>query len=357
MCDTYVGADPSAKLPRYSDSLASCSPLDRIDTNELPREISRWTELPCELVSSIASQLGIVDLLSFRGVCKHWNSASFPASAQVESSSRREPWFLIYGEGSQCRLLSEPGKEYTINIPELDGAACLGSNTGWLLLLREGSMYFFCPFSRARISLPEFPRLEFINCLASFSSPPTSTDCTVAVVCQNDSSEVELFILNRGDVAWTKHEYAKKDFKKVVCGTYHPGDKCFYFVDDDKGLITFSTVRKDFTKYNIIWRPTENSKSEELPFYMRRGYFKERNMRQRLNLGEDVTISTCGTAVSIDGTNKIIFNECIKALVGSESNNIVPNESTNPPPEGSKSRSLNGIWIHPRFMQVQPDQS
>ncbi|KAI5335640.1 hypothetical protein L3X38_025773 [Prunus dulcis] len=93
--------------------------------------------LPPELLSKIADGLSLIDLLSFRSVCKAWNSASATASAQNESSY--EPWFLLYEEQSdQCQLLiCESGKKYTIsNIPELKGATCLASNQGWLLLFK-----------------------------------------------------------------------------------------------------------------------------------------------------------------------------------------------------------------------------
>ena len=105
----------------------------------------RWCDLPYQLLSLIADGLGLIDLLSLRAVCKDWRSASSEASAKVESMCPH-PWLLMYGEGSHCSLLTHEHKLYTLNIPELVGATCLW---GWLLPFKQGSMFFFCPFSGA----------------------------------------------------------------------------------------------------------------------------------------------------------------------------------------------------------------
>ncbi|KAF7149132.1 hypothetical protein RHSIM_Rhsim03G0050800 [Rhododendron simsii] len=54
-----------------------------------------------------------------------------------------------------------------------------------------------------------------------------------------------------------------------------------------------------------------------------------------LNLGEDVSIFTCGTYHG----DTIVHNENIEASKEGET------------------RKLKGIWIHPRFLQVPPNQS
>ncbi|KAJ7972878.1 F-box protein family [Quillaja saponaria] len=160
-----------------------------------------WSDLPPELLSKIADSLGLIELVSFRGVCKDWNSASSIASAQVESLSD-EPWFLMYGENSECVLLSNLGTKYIMDIPEMDGATCLASYQGWLLVFNKGSMFFFCPFSRAKIDLPMFPYKELSDHFAAFSSPPTSKDCIVTVTSRCSELELELNLLRCGENEW-----------------------------------------------------------------------------------------------------------------------------------------------------------
>lgn len=56
-----------------------------------------WADLPPELLSIIAEKLGLIELLSFRGVCKAWRISSSTASAETESANNLEPSFLAYG--------------------------------------------------------------------------------------------------------------------------------------------------------------------------------------------------------------------------------------------------------------------
>ncbi|KAJ0054103.1 hypothetical protein Pint_01075 [Pistacia integerrima] len=169
-----------------------------------------WADLPTDIGTSIAERLVLIDLLRFRKVCKSWNSAyaASRCSAKIESSPNYEPWFILYGEESQCILLKGSQKKYKINFPELDGATCIASRDGWLLVHQETVIFFFCPFSRSKIVLPQFPDSEQRDYIGAFSSPPTSKDCVVCVVRRNDKLEVELQLLYRGANAWTMHKYS-----------------------------------------------------------------------------------------------------------------------------------------------------
>ncbi|RYR18498.1 hypothetical protein Ahy_B03g063122 [Arachis hypogaea] len=162
------------------------------------------------LAQIFSDYLELKELLRIRGVCKDWKYASTEALARLEIETfQDEPWFLMYGEGSTCSLLSNEDKLYTLNIPEFDGATCVASNSGWLLLFREGSIFFLCPFSRARIDLPNFPLPELIDCseyVAAFSSAPTSEDCTVAVINRWHEIALQLHLLRRSDQRWRVYE-------------------------------------------------------------------------------------------------------------------------------------------------------
>ncbi|CAI9108002.1 OLC1v1007507C1 [Oldenlandia corymbosa var. corymbosa] len=150
-----------------------------------------------EPTKTIANRLGIIQLIAFRGVCKSWRAASFPASAHLESAAKTAPCFIVYNDqDKKCSLYYEEDKDankvgrkkYELSIPEFENATCLASNHGWLLLNRHpcsgsgaGSLFFLCPFSRARIDLPEIPESDISGYVGAFSGPPTSPECIVTV--------------------------------------------------------------------------------------------------------------------------------------------------------------------------------
>ncbi|KAE9460557.1 hypothetical protein C3L33_07559, partial [Rhododendron williamsianum] len=299
-------------------------------------ETRSWSDLPHELLSPVADGLGIIDLLGFRGTCKDWRSASSTASAEIESSLHRKPWFLLYAEGNpQCQLYNVSAKtQYdSINIPELEESACLASNHGWLLLFNKGSIFFFCPFSRAKIELPDFPHSEISDHVAVFSAPPTSKKCTLCVINRNDEHDMELNILKRGDQKWDKVYYPAEDGIRMdkVMGVGFRG-KCFYFFDKDKKVLTYE--KKEWEIYRIV--VDSKAPAAILPFHCHRSCLMGNgNLKTWLNLGEDVSISTCGTYYGDD----IVHNEKIAASK-----------------KEGETRKLKGIWIHPRFLQAPSNQ-
>lgn len=301
----------------------------------------QWADLPSELISLIAERLGIIDLFSLSMVCKGWNSAastpSSQISAQIISSPNHALWFLLYGKNSQCFLVSETDKKYKISIPEMNGATCIASKDGWLLLHRDDSMFFFCPFSVSKIDLPKFHKSEQCSLVATFSAPPTSVDCVVAVVCQNESG-VELHLLSRGAKEWTTHTCTHhRGLIKTIKGAAF-ADKTFHFYDDEDRFVTFTPEDGKWKYYQIIFGSREDHPDTgTLTFHLWRDSFKRYSMNKRLGLAEDVSVSTCGTVVPDGRHGKILFNESVS--------------------QQSKSRGLKGVWIEPRSSQIPPDMS
>ncbi|OMP06596.1 hypothetical protein COLO4_08033 [Corchorus olitorius] len=196
-----------------------------------------WSDLPIDVLGLIANRLGLIDLLRFRVVCKNWNFASSDASAEIEALPNNDPWFLIYDYDSKCMLKTDESKKIyrTVKIPEMNGATCIASNHGWLLLFKtlgSGSMCFFCPFSRARIEIPEFPMKVFNpkQYVGKFSTPPTSNDCVICIVKIRRQNMLDLFVLQRGYVAWTKHEIPLGFPNKIRHAAFWRG--VFYFLDN-----------------------------------------------------------------------------------------------------------------------------
>ncbi|XP_044503211.1 F-box protein At4g00893-like isoform X2 [Mangifera indica] len=314
----------------------------------------RWADLPTELITAIADRLGLIDLLRFRSVCKSWHCAASRCSAHIESSPDFEPWFILYGEDSQCILLTGSGKsksqkKYNINIPEFNGATCIASRDGWLLLQQETTIFFFCPFSRSRIDLPQFPNSEQHDYIGAFSSPPTSKDCIVCVVCKNDKWEVEVQLLYRGSYEWTMHKFScyRYTFKQIKAVAYQVDEKKFHIFDEINGLIMFTPEDGNWKILRILDASSNKSREdvERLPFHLWRESFKMESMKAKLGLAGDVSIDTCGTVVSGGRRNYIhdmvFFNENISQQSDSQ----------------SQSRRLKGAWIEPRFYEISPEVS
>jgi len=310
-----------------------------INTNNVEVVTRPWSNLPPHLLSLIADRLGIIELLSFRGVCKAWQAASSAASAKIETTSNPEPWLLFYGEeGSECHLYNTSQRRYTMSIPELEEATCLASNQGWLLIFKEGSMFFYCPFSHAKIDLPKFPHTYLSGHVSAFSSPPTSSECIVAAMHRDHKSGLELYVLYRGADTWTRIKLDSIQYKLSALRMATYKDEEFHFFDKKKGVVTFSVKDKSCERYTIV--PEDNSTTgKRLPTVVcKYNHFERSDMKKKLGLGEDVSISICGTLVRNDGIDIIVFSEDIEA-------------------DEEPDYHLTGVWIQPRFFQVSSNQS
>ncbi|KAG2395983.1 uncharacterized protein HKW66_Vig0066410 [Vigna angularis] len=326
--------DPSPIESSNSD--VDPTPID----SRMAVEEERWSYMPHDLLSKIAGELGLMDFLSFRCVCKDWHIASSKVSHE-DNSSTCEPWFLVYeGEGSQCSLLSSKHKRYISHTLELEGAACLASYEGWLLLFREGSLFFFCPFSKAKIELPNCPIAEVTDHVAAFSSAPTAQNCTVVVLNRLSQFELQLFMVCRGEKVWTRHSYEGYNFKTMRTALFYEGDE-FHFLDGKQGLVSFDSKSSEWKSYYL--RPATASPADVvvLSYRISENFFQHRNNGKGTFLEENDSISTVGTTVSRDTGNYdlLIGNESIKA------------------PKESESRHLKGVWIKPKYCYVPPDQT
>ncbi|KAL5157370.1 F-box protein [Glycine soja] len=326
----------------------------KVDSATYNKMTGEWSNLPHDLLSRISSGLGLIDFLSFRGVCKDWRVVSSKVSSEVKQSLGCDPWFLVYEEGedshSQCSLLSHQDQLYTINIPELDGATCLASYEGWLLLFRHGSLFFFSPFSRATIELPNCPFAEATDeHVAAFSSPPTSQNCIVAVVNRISDSELELFMLRRGESVWATRCCHGYKFKTMITGLFCEG-KEFHFLDLKNGLAIFDSETKEWNKNNYRIRCQRSSRDisasslRALRYVVRKNVFQNKSIRTvgLLLDDENVSISTCGTAIphaSVEFDQIVIKSESIEAAKQPES------------------RHLKGVWIQPIYLCVPPGQT
>ncbi|KAL5712833.1 hypothetical protein ACHQM5_014961 [Ranunculus cassubicifolius] len=314
------------------------SELEPQENDKPNEEIKPWSDLPFELLGQIGDKLPLVELLGFRSTCKDWRSASSTALAECESSVDKEPWFLLYNNGdldsnSNCRLYQpSTNKIYSIEIPELNGSTCIASKQGWLLLLRETSVFFFCPFSRAKIDLPDLPYPNLVNPVGVFSTLPTSLDCIVCVMHDLNENSKDVNTLKRGASEWGKHTLER--YGKTITGAAF-SNEAFYFSDADKHVLTYYLETEKWVSYTVVPSGKGDTSS---PFLFTKNYF-ESDLKQKLGLREEESLSICGTVLQRHDWGDFIHNEDIKAG------------------EAEKLHQNKGVWIHPRFFQVPANQS
>ncbi|OMP04346.1 hypothetical protein COLO4_09712 [Corchorus olitorius] len=187
--------------------------------------------LPKDVMRIILSYLSVVDYIKFRIVCKCWRLAfnaclaSYDIISQ-EHPARELPWFLVlknvkpetkYSQfypilytAGEWGNLSSPCVPSRTAIPELCGTRILLSKFGWLLLFDERKfdsweIYFFNPFSKAKIVLPFMDVTKLLWARFDISSPPTSPDCMVLAASCIEPVDVRIDLCRRGSYTWTSY--------------------------------------------------------------------------------------------------------------------------------------------------------
>ncbi|XP_026420136.1 F-box/kelch-repeat protein At1g57790-like [Papaver somniferum] len=301
-----------------------------------------WSDLPPELLLEIAGKLGLLEHLSFRGVCQPWRLASSEASADLQSEIDTKPWFLLYGNGSHCSLLdSLSDKVYNIHMPELDGATCIASKEGWLLLYRNESLFFYRPYSHAKIELPKFPTQQlFDDHTATFSSTPISPDCMVFIGTRTSSTHLVLNVLRRGANVWVQYEETiyGPDPNFTFMTFCSSGEFCsggeLNLVSKTRNVI-FSVEEKRWMHRVLV--PSNTPGSSPVPWENRDPKIE---LKRKLGLGKGDSLTICGTEM-IGEHNTCISNQEIKAVEE----------------EGVDIRHNKGVWINPQFFQLPLNQN
>ncbi|KAB2632339.1 hypothetical protein D8674_028586 [Pyrus ussuriensis x Pyrus communis] len=179
-----------------------------------------WPDLPPELLSIIADRLCLIELVRFHSYCKAWNSASSANSARIGSALDFKPWFLLYGtgdekldSGQQSKLVADCGTKFNMSLPELDGATCLASHQGWLLLFKEGQ----CG-SNSSMFVFHF---------------------TVCVTDHINDDELEVNVLRRGANTWVQVNIrsTRGMISTIECTAYRTHKQRFHFLDRKDGLL------------------------------------------------------------------------------------------------------------------------
>ncbi|KAF6176603.1 hypothetical protein GIB67_034465 [Kingdonia uniflora] len=197
-------------------------------------------------------------------------------------------------------------------------------------------VFFFCPFSRAKINLPQFPcNPQQYGHVGVFTSAPTSPNCTVGIISHIDKASVELNLLRQGHNEWVTHVHSPH-INTITCATFHEGK--FYFLDSlDRG-ITFAVQNESWVCLHTLKAENCDKSIAFLPFKENFNHFKT-YIGEKLGLEDGGSVSTCGTTLQLNQLRECIHNEDFKA-------------------RGEKETcQMKGVYIQPRFFQIPPNQS
>ncbi|KAI3806039.1 hypothetical protein L1987_21929 [Smallanthus sonchifolius] len=310
-----------------------------MDTNLASDSPRSWTDLPFEILSFIAIRLPIIELLSFRGTCKDFRSASSTATAEIQSS--KNPWLLFHKtNSSKCIIYNEPeSKPYNRKIPELETATCLASYQGWLLLFKDKSIFFFSPFPLSKITLPEFPQnLITRGHVAAFSDQPTSPHCIISIINPIESPFFEMHIISKGQKTWTRHKIrGHSNLKPILtAATYDNKSRTFYYMVGEVSVLSFSVEDKKATPYTIVHGGHKDKDTEVMPYVYYKDMFHNKIEGKicEMDIGDDEYVDVCGLTFESE-------DSCRRELYLNE----VVNESP------TRTQVCKAVWIQPRFYE------
>ncbi|KAI3950138.1 hypothetical protein MKW98_008583 [Papaver atlanticum] len=206
------------------------------------KEARPWMVVNEDIVDSIASHLHPVDFLHFRAVCKANKVPIMKQISGVIRSTYLTPWLLFSTENSTRYNFVDPmhnNEKYLMNLPELlAGAIIRCQKSGWLLMSKgRYTFFFYNPFTKESIQLPELPR----GCViagVTFSSLPTCSDCVVFGIAQQNQEEISIYTIKRGADSWRILSFQNSDLEKYMPTFNEPVfHKGAYFVVDFNGTL------------------------------------------------------------------------------------------------------------------------
>ncbi|KAJ4974354.1 hypothetical protein NE237_007528 [Protea cynaroides] len=159
-----------------------------------------------ELLSLFQSYLLAGDRICFLAVCRSWQKSSevpLPLDSMDSSMMVSSSCLMSFSTKGNIDLFYPMyNSRYTLELEEE--------------LFDEGSMFFFNPFTKARIELPDFPHDGGFDAFC-FTSTRTSSDCIVFGI-HSDTYKVKIFIIHVGEERWNiYHLKNKKRWRVFNC--------------------------------------------------------------------------------------------------------------------------------------------
>ncbi|KAI3949021.1 hypothetical protein MKW98_021627 [Papaver atlanticum] len=186
---------------------------DKDDENKDIEHARLWVKLDDDMVWTISNFLHTLDYIHLRAVSKKYRSVlhmgrySSNRTVQITDIS---PWLFFPMFDQAVYKFVNPvhnNETYLMNIPEsLKGARIRFSKGGWLLMSKHKSLFFYNPFTKSIVRLPNLPDSDFTG--ISFSSLPTSSDCLVFGIAKDlFRDQVHIFFTKRGYEDWSYAVY------------------------------------------------------------------------------------------------------------------------------------------------------
>ncbi|KAM7469661.1 hypothetical protein LguiA_007844 [Lonicera macranthoides] len=224
--------------------------------------------LPIDVLSLIGSSLLARDRVCFRAVCKRWQSVIPPVPCPIHESTEsltstvdmvRFPLLMFSRCGGSCFSFYHPicNTTYVLDSPEIANAKIRFSKDGWLLMSQGlKGIFFFNPFIKKRIDLPDLPYTYSFEAI-SFSSLPMSPDCIVfGEIWTFDNSASFCFICH-GEDTWNECT-AEHKFDFVASHNnpvFHSG--MFYYMDKNGKLGTFDPNNDSNHGWTVFPKPEQ----------------------------------------------------------------------------------------------------
>ncbi|KAI3853595.1 hypothetical protein MKW98_025112 [Papaver atlanticum] len=225
-----------------------------------------WCMLIEDMVESVANRLHRLDYSHFCSVCKK-NRALMPMEKLMSTCATRgthlSPW-LMFSRDHGCATFSfvnpmHNNENYFLNLSDLVGAVIRFQKGGWLLMSKEdqetGSLFFYNPFTRETINLPQLPFDEIYGCSGiSFSSLPTSSDCVVFAIERKGIEEISFYFIRKGEAFWSPFVFSNADAERYIPLHNTPVifNGVFYCVDYNGVLGVFNI---DDNSWKVLEKP------------------------------------------------------------------------------------------------------
>ncbi|XP_026450464.1 uncharacterized protein LOC113350531 isoform X2 [Papaver somniferum] len=188
------------------------SPIRRNNDTEEARPLDILNE---DIVLFISSYLSPLDYIHLRSVSRNYllvfplvNLRKFCSTRSLQTTVL-SPWMVFAKDNESVYSFINPmhnDENYLAGIPELlKGSTIRFSKGGWLLMSKGNySVFFYNPFAKAIIKLPDLPVDHPYQYRGiSFSSLPTSSDCAVFAISDWMVDSVSITFIKRGEKMWT----------------------------------------------------------------------------------------------------------------------------------------------------------
>ncbi|KAI3974597.1 hypothetical protein MKX01_029587, partial [Papaver californicum] len=186
-----------------------------------------WASLSLDILEMISGYLHALDYLHFRVVCKANRLATI--AKMVQSTSVAPPWMIIHMKKDAIYSFVEPiyNDKFLMDLSEvlLLGSTIRFSKGGWLLMTKDSTtIFFFNPFTREVIHLPDLANDDYFLSGMCFSPLHTSSDCIVMGMAEWFKNTSWIFTISRGNDSWNssyeEHEnysyFPSEDARKIV---------------------------------------------------------------------------------------------------------------------------------------------